>query len=148
MRPRDPGIRTKYRECVARLTAANVPVSIETISRDLTVPFDTVRTFMYRNPVFAKSVGITQREHYTPLDYLAAAVALDAAGVRITTYELATALKRDHSVVARFLRNHPGTHACIYEETGQLVGRAEVPALVKAKKLPNYLTKHLDKRAS
>lgn len=134
MRPRDPERRKRYRESVARLTAAGTPVSLETVSGDLGVKFQTARTFLYRNPRLAKELGLATREHRTGIEYLEAAEQIAQRDGKLNGYTLAQELKRNHSAVYRFLRAHMSVRSLIFEATGIRIGFGEIPDCIVPKK--------------
>jgi hypothetical protein len=134
MRPRDPERRKRYREAVARLKAANMPVSLETVSGDLDIKFQTARTFLYRNPRLAKELGLATREHRTSIEYLEAAERVAQRGEKLNGYTLAQELQRNHSAVYRFLRAHMSVRSLIFEATGIRIGFGEIPDCIVPKK--------------
>lgn len=134
MRPRNPDLRKKYRDSVARLIAAGIPVTLEAVAKDLGIKFQTARTFLYRNPRLAAELGLATREHRTKMDYLEAAERIARRGEKLNGYSLAKELGRNHSAVYRLLRTHLSLRSLIYEATGILVGFGEVPDCIVPKK--------------
>ncbi len=88
MRLRNPTLRENYRNAVSQLKEKGVFVSLKSVSDELEVPFDTARTFFYRNPRLAKELGLaTRRDNKTFYDYVEAAKILDRSQSKINFFK-------------------------------------------------------------
>ena len=134
MRPRDSALRNRYRETVYGLQKANMPVSLESVSVKLGIRFQTIRTFMYRNPRLAKELGLATYEQRTGVEYLEAAEKISNRGEKLNGYTLAQELQRNYSTVYRVLRGAMSIRSLIYEATGVRIGKGEIPDCITSKK--------------
>jgi hypothetical protein len=140
MRKMNGELRARYIEVGEELSAHSQTPTVEAFACILGIPYGTARNYFFRHPVLAKRLGLSIRDNAKPIDYLRAAQELDRRNEKITGHTLAAHLGKNYSAVYRFLRNHPGIRARIYETTGALIGKAEPPEFV----IPRSDIRHLE----
>lgn len=113
MRPRDPNLRLSYEKVAEDTRRRNVRLSKELLAQRLQLKKESVRMFLYRNPLFARRIGLSpEQEKHSQNEYLEA-IGLVARRGKVTNTSLARQLGLRQSSVSKYLSRHPEVRAAM-----------------------------------
>lgn len=108
MRPLDMSLRERYATSATALqTDPEVKINKRALAGKLGLGYQTVRTFLFRNPDLLEDLGVKHRTQKTVEDYAAAVQRVAQKGAKRTHINLARELGIDRTSVTRFLDAHP-----------------------------------------
>jgi len=107
MKTFNKALRERYQVAALALRERGEKVTRRSLSTELKLEFDAVRTYLNRNVAFAKELNVFSYEHNDEGDYRAAVSDLKGEETKVTHAKIAIKLGLDRTTVTRYLTFHP-----------------------------------------